>query len=208
MTKDTALRALGPRIVTDETGEYIALALQLIHERSLGEDSFWAPYIGVLPSTEEVDCLFSCSEDDLALLEGSGAVDMTRSMQRKLRAEYNTLEKRLIDPGLLERAVYSFEAFEWAMAMLFSRGIDLKNLQTLAMVPYADLLNHSPYASSYFYTSDIPFSSEKEVVLYADRNYARNDQVLISYGARSNDVLLQYYGFVQVRAKGCAPRPP
>jgi hypothetical protein len=35
------------------------------------------------------------------------------------------------------------------------------------------------YASSYFYTDSVPLSAEREVVLYADRAYARNDQVLI-----------------------------
>eukprot|EP00965_Chrysotila_dentata_P245199 6206416-Pleurochrysis_carterae.AAC.1 len=49
-------------------------------------------------------------------------------------------------------------------------------LQALALVPYADLLNHSPYSTAYFMVNNIPFSKEKEVTLYADRNYARNDQ--------------------------------
>ena len=66
----------------------------------------------------------------------------------------------------------------------------------LALVPYADLLNHSPYASSYFFYNSIPLSNEREVTLYSDRSYARNDQVLISYGQKSNAELLLLYGFV------------
>ena len=46
----------------------------------------------------------------------------------------------------------------------------------MALVPYADLINHSPYASSYFLTNQLPFSDEKEVTLYADRGYAKNAQ--------------------------------
>ena len=64
--------------------------------------------------------------------------------------------------------------------MLFSRAIDLREVGQLALVPYADLLNHSPYASSYFFYNSIPLSKKREVTLYADRNYAKNDQVLIS----------------------------
>ena len=63
-------------------------------------------------------------------------------------------------------------------------------------MPYADLLNHSPYAFSYFYYQSIPLSNEREVTLYADRSYAKNDQVLISYGQKSNAELLLLYGFV------------
>ena len=43
-------------------------------------------------------------------------------------------------------------------------------------MPYADLLNHSPYSSSNFMYQSIPFSKQREVVLYADRPYAANDQ--------------------------------
>ena len=51
--------------------------------------------------------------------------------------------------------------------MLFSRGISLKQADCLALVPYADLLNHSPYSQSYFMSNTLPFSDEWEVVLYA-----------------------------------------
>ena len=54
-----------------------------------------------------------------------------------------------------------------------------------------------------------------QVVLYADRNYARNDQVLISYGQKSNAELLLLYGFVvdrnlfdQVHLATQLPRQP
>ena len=51
--------------------------------------------------------------------------------------------------------------------MLFSRGISLKQADCLALVPYADLLNHSPYSQSYFMSNTLPFSDEWEVVFYA-----------------------------------------
>jgi hypothetical protein len=67
------------------------------------------------------------------------------------------------------------------MSMLFSRGVDLKDEDAgtgqLGLVPYADLLNHSPYSSSNFIYNSITFSKDKEVVPYADRPYAVNNQV-------------------------------
>merc|ERR1712182_166576 len=80
--------------------------------------------------------------------------------------------------------------------MLFSRAVNLQETREVGLVPYADLFNHSPYAASYFYFQNVPFTNEREVVLYADRNYAKNDQVLISYGQKSNAELLLLYGFV------------
>lgn len=68
--------------------------------------------------------------------------------------------------------------------MLFSRAIRLRSLkegETLAMVPYADLINHSPFSQAYIDAregGDWLFSSgEEEVILYADRGYRRMEQV-------------------------------
>ena len=38
-----------------------------------------------------------------------------------------------------------------------------------------------------------------QVVLYADRDYAKGDQVLITYGQKSNAELVLLYGFVVPR---------
>lgn len=198
MTKQVAQRVLGKGLVSDAMGEYIALALLLVYERSRGDDSAWAPYLNILPTAEEVGQSFTWNDNELALLQGSEVVSTTRSFQAKLQAEFDALHKSVLasDAGKELKEALTWDAFLWAMSMLFSRGIDLKKEQTLALVPYADLLNHSPYSTSYFMENDIPFSSEKEVVLYADRNYACNDQVLISYGQKSNAELLLLYGFV------------
>jgi histone-lysine N-methyltransferase SETD3 len=49
------------------------------------------------------------------------------------------------------------------------------------MVPYADLINHSPFSQSYIDAregGDWLFSGgEEEVILYADRGYRRMEQV-------------------------------
>ena len=68
--------------------------------------------------------------------------------------------------------------------MLFSRAIRLRSLQdgeALSLVPYADLINHSPFSQAYIDAregGDWLFSSgEEEVILYADRGYRRMEQV-------------------------------
>lgn len=49
------------------------------------------------------------------------------------------------------------------------------------MVPYADLINHSPFSRAYIdaqQSGDWLFKSgEEEVVLYADRGYRKMEQV-------------------------------
>jgi hypothetical protein len=71
------------------------------------------------------------------------------------------------------------------------------------MVPYADLINHSPFSQAYIdarEAGDWLFSSgEEEVILYADRGYRRMEQIYISYGQKSNAELLLLYGFAVER---------
>jgi hypothetical protein len=68
--------------------------------------------------------------------------------------------------------------------MLFSRAIRLRSLkegEALALVPYADLINHSPFSQAYIdagQAGDWLFSNgDEEVILYADRGYRRMEQV-------------------------------
>jgi histone-lysine N-methyltransferase SETD3 len=71
------------------------------------------------------------------------------------------------------------------------------------MVPYADLINHSPFSQAYIdarESGDWLFKTgEEEIILYADRNYRRMEQIYISYGPKSNADLLLLYGFAVER---------
>jgi hypothetical protein len=91
LTKASARKAIGKDVLSGDINEYLAIALQLIQERYLGEDSFWASYIGVLPETEEVNPTFTWSDEDLAFLEGSPVIAATKSLQMKLKMEYEAL---------------------------------------------------------------------------------------------------------------------
>mmetsp|Transcript_25821 Transcript_25821/g.73428 ORF Transcript_25821/g.73428 Transcript_25821/m.73428 type:complete len:580 (+) Transcript_25821:115-1854(+) len=212
LTKSSARKAVGKDVLPAEINEYLAIALQLIQERYvLGESSFWASYIGVLPETEEVNPTFTWSDDDLVFLEGSPVIAATRSLQMKLKSEFEALlggENGLVNkhPDRFPKEHFTYENWIWAFTMLFSRAIRLRSLkegETLAMVPYADLINHSPFSQAYIDAregGDWLFSSgEEEVILYADRGYRRMEQIYISYGPKSNAELLLLYGFAVER---------
>jgi len=212
MTKASARKALGKDVLPREINEYLAVACQLIHERCvLGEESYWKPYIDVLPETEEVNPTFTWNDDDLSFLNGSPVIAATKSLQMKLQREYEALlggEDGLCNkyPDRFPKEHFTYENWIWAFTMLFSRAIRLRSLkegETLAMVPYADLINHSPFSQAYIDAregGDWLFSSgEEEVILYADRGYRRMEQIYISYGQKSNAELLLLYGFAVER---------
>eukprot|EP00581_Thalassiosira_minuscula_P015367 CAMPEP_0183721608 /NCGR_PEP_ID=MMETSP0737-20130205/13829_1 /TAXON_ID=385413 /ORGANISM="Thalassiosira miniscula, Strain CCMP1093" /LENGTH=577 /DNA_ID=CAMNT_0025951645 /DNA_START=79 /DNA_END=1809 /DNA_ORIENTATION=- len=213
ITRKSARAALGKDALQDGINEYLAIACQLIHEKYvLGSKSFFAPYIGVLPETDEVNPTFTWPDEDLAFLEGSPVVAATRSLQMKLRREYDDLlgnpDNGLIAkfPDRFPAEHFTFENWEWAFTMLFSRAIRLRNLRVgerLAMVPYADLINHSAFSQAFIdarESGDWLFKDgDEEVILYADRGYRQMEQIYISYGQKSNAELLLLYGFALER---------
>jgi len=213
ITRKSARKALGKDALQEGINEYLAIACQLIHEKYvLGSESFFDPYIGVLPEVEEVNPTFTWPDEDLSFLEGSPVVAATRSLQMKLRREYDDLLSNP-DTGLIAKFPdrfpaehYTYENWVWAFTMLFSRAIRLRNLQVgerLAMVPYADLINHSAFSQAFIdarESGDWLFKSgEEEIILYADRGYRQMEQVYISYGQKSNAELLLLYGFALER---------
>lgn len=92
MTKRSARKALGRDVFSTDVNEYLVMACQLIHEKFvLGDESYWKPYMDVLPEVGEVNPTFSWSDEDLSFLEGSPVIAATRSLQMKLQREYDSL---------------------------------------------------------------------------------------------------------------------
>ena len=70
MTRRSARKALGKDALPEDINEYLAMACQLIREKYvMGEDSFYAPYMGVLPEVEEVNPTFTWPDEDLDKIE-------------------------------------------------------------------------------------------------------------------------------------------
>ena len=143
----------------------------------------------MLPEVHEVNPTFTWSDEDLEFLEGSPIIAATRSMQFKLRREYDALlggEDGLIAryPKKFPAEYYTIENWVWAFTMLFSRAIRLRNLvegEALAMVPYADLINHSAFSGAYVDArqsgSWLFKDGDEEIILYAERSYRKMEQV-------------------------------
>ena len=67
--------------------------------------------------------------------------------------------------------------------MLFSRAIRLRSLkegETLAMVPYADLINHSPSPNSNWTTV------KSKPILKTIKNIKKDQEITIDYGLNGN----------------------
>jgi len=212
MTIDASRLTFGEKIISNGLNEYLAIALHLIHEKFfMGDESFWKPYLDVLPEVEEVNPTFTWDDDDLSFMDGSPVVAATLSLKAKLEREYDAFLGG--DGGLCElypnrfpRDKFSLKNWQWAFTMLFSRAIRLRSLKAgecLALVPYADLINHSPFSGAYVDAREVGDwlfkDGTEEVILYSERGYRKMEQVHISYGPKSNAELLLLYGFALER---------
>lgn len=146
---------------------------------------------------------FIWTDAELDMLRGSPSYFASKSLRKKLESEYQELKSRVLlkneDKFPIEK--YSVELFLWAFVMLFSRAARLSSKiggEELALVPYADLMNHNPFSNTYIdaQTSGLPLISRtEEVAVYSDRSYKKFEQVFINYGEKGNADLLLLYGF-------------
>ncbi|GMH88665.1 hypothetical protein TrVE_jg3280 [Triparma verrucosa] len=191
-----------PSKITPSTNEYITIALTLIHLKYISPQNEFSPYLSILPSTDSVSPTFTWSDSDLFQLKGSPVTSATTSLKLKLQKEYDTF----VLNNNLDVEEFTYDRWLWSFTILFSRAIRLRNLQdgeSIALVPYVDLINHSPYSSAFVDAREkgdwLFKTGEEEVILYADRGYRKMEQVYISYGQKGNADLMLLYGFALER---------
>eukprot|EP01038_Epipyxis_sp_PR26KG_P014456 gene14456-19402_t len=203
LTRAVAQEFFGKTLIPDDMDEYIAIAVLLMSEKIKGSQSNWKPYFDILPDVASVYPSFIWTEAELDLLKGSPTYFASKSLRNKIENEYQQVKRDIILPykTMFPPEKFTFELFLWAFVMLLSRAARLSsklNGEELALVPYADLMNHNPYSNTYIdaQRSGMPLISRtEEVAVYSDRNYKKFEQVFINYGEKGNADLLLLYGF-------------
>lgn len=141
----------------------------------------YATYIRALP--RRTGGVLDWPEADVKnLLAGSPSQRAAYERQASVDAAIETIRADFpqLTPG----------ALRWAFDILFSRLIRLPTRGgELALVPWADMLNHKPGCQAYI------DDSGGKVCLSPDRAYKPGEQVFASYGTRPSSELLISYGF-------------
>lgn len=151
--------------ITADSSE--SLADRLAFEKSLGDDSEFAPFIDLYPSLEDL-------EDVMPRFWSPSRLDKVTDggqLQRRIKES----EREGIDP--------------WALACVNSRCNYLNDL-SYALTPVLDMLNHSPLVPTRAEVKDDNF------VLSIGNKVPVGKEVFISYGYLTNLETLSEYGFV------------
>lgn len=171
--------------------EWSAMAAFLAAEAAKGDQSEWAAYIRSLPDTS--GGALEWEEHEVGLLEGSPWLEEAKERRASVSRASAMIGEAVPDvKGLSDASLL------WAFSMLFSRLIRLdsgKASETIALIPWADLINHDSQTGSY-----VQLDGANGCVLRPDRVYEEGQQVYASYGDRSSGELLVSYGFVPPEA--------
>jgi len=203
MAKDTSISKLIIKNKLDLLSpKHSFLSTFLLTERRK-PDSFWRPYLDVLP--QEYDCLpIFYSEKELSWLEGAPFLDQVNDKIEDMKKDYNAIIE--VAPEMEE---FPFKEFCWARMTASSRifGLKIEGKKTDAFVPLAgntnkehdmemltllDMLNHRrPKQTSWAYDQE-----KAAFVIKAIDDIPRGEQVYDSYGKKCNSRFLMNYGFI------------
>ncbi|XP_071161470.1 actin-histidine N-methyltransferase-like [Mytilus edulis] len=200
MTTQTARDSvLGPLIGQDKMLQAmpsILLALHLLCEKKIPE-SFWKPYIDVLPDSYCTPLYFT--EDEIKLLKGSpvqsDCYNQLKNIARQYAYFYRLFQNLPTTSKLPIKDCFTFEDYRWAVSTVMTRQNQIPTPDgskiTFGLIPMWDMCNHCNGTITTDYNMESDCSD-----CFALKEFKQGDQISIFYGARSNAELLVHNGFV------------
>ncbi|XP_074358475.1 fructose-bisphosphate aldolase-lysine N-methyltransferase, chloroplastic isoform X2 [Apium graveolens] len=175
-------------VLGNEVSDNAKLAIVILVEQKLGQDSEWAPYISRLPRLGNLNSTIFWSNDDLEMIEESSLYQETIKQKTQIEEDFLAIKPALQHfPSLVQEV--TLKEFKHAYGLVSSRA--WTSTKGVSMIPFADFLNHDGISEADVLCDEAKQLSE----VIADRNYAPGDQVMIRYGKYSNQTLLLDFGF-------------
>ena len=193
----------------------VRLACRLLQEKKKGEESEYAAYAATLPNRVDTSPIHY---DDAAIadVQYPPAMSEIKEMQAACRKWHETLREKA--PEALGAAYFDYEAFANAVGVVHSRTYGVASAEDnagyfRALLPLADMLNHGGDIVTGLTrdektgevtdmtieaTDNVAWSTlgdDGVIQFAATRDIAEGEEALMSYGERSNDHFLIYYGF-------------
>ena len=151
-------------------------------------DSFWLPYLRILPEKYSNFPIFY-TEEEKEWLKGSPFLDQVKEKIDDIKEDYNTISRAV--PEFLQFSVQEFSKVRMAVSSRIF-GMQIDSVKTDGFVPLADMLNHRrPRQTSWNYDQE-----RQGFIIEALENIERGAEVLDSYGKKCNSRFLLNYGFI------------
>ncbi|QBM87711.1 SET domain-containing protein [Metschnikowia aff. pulcherrima] len=173
------------------------VSLFLVLETARGTDSFWKPFIDMLPEIEELLlCPLVWKVMKMPQADKLWAM-LPRSTRKHSESVLVRFEKDMHVVSLLlqDTAFFSTKTFLWAWMCINSRCLYMEVPQAkdaadnFTMAPYVDFLNHLSEDQCGIKIDALGFQ------VFTSTSYKPGDELYFSYGPHSNEFLLCEYGF-------------
>lgn len=180
--------------------KHIFLMVFMLVDRQ-NPDSFFKPYYDILPDTLHNMPIF-WKPHELQYLEGSYLLEQIDERNSAVESDYNAICS-VYSPF---RSICTLDEFKWSRMCVCSRnfGLVVNGIQTAALVPYADMLNHyRPRETKWQFDDNL-----QAFTVVSLQEFHSGDQVYDSYGRKCNHRFLLNYGFSvenNVEADGFCP---
>ncbi|XP_008056271.1 SET domain-containing protein 4 [Carlito syrichta] len=183
----------------------LVLCTFLVSEKHAGDQSPWKPYLEILPKVYTCPVCLEPEVVNLLPEPLKGKAEEQRAHVQEFFASSRDFFSSL-QPLFVEAvdSIFSYSALLWAWCTVNTRAVYLRQrqqeclsveLDTCALAPYLDLLNHSPDAQ-------VKAAFNEETRCYEIRttsSWRKHEEVFICYGPHDNQKLLLEYGFVSIR---------
>eukprot|EP01041_Mallomonas_annulata_P009302 gene9302-19309_t len=169
----------------------------LLYELWRGEQSFWTPYFNVLP--KYIPNLSQFTAEELSELQHLEFEKEVRATQEKIQANYYRFIS-ICKSFWPEVTKISLDTYKWVVAVVDSRALRFKGKVHLS--PVADMFNYKPHSASRssqageFFLTHHQLQSNGSLIITSDRDCLANEQLFEDYGDNSDQIYLQYHGFV------------
>lgn len=150
-------------------------------------NSDFKSYYEILPPNLNNIPLF-WTKKQLKMLEGSPIITDIKLKNNKIRGEYNIIVEYAPEFKILA----NFERYKYVRCLVSSRNfsINVDGVSSQAMAPLADMFNHKrPCKTKWGYEND-------EFFVKSTEDIGSNEEIMDSYGLKSNNAYFIHYGFV------------
>ncbi|KAI8378001.1 uncharacterized protein BYT42DRAFT_496807 [Radiomyces spectabilis] len=163
------------------------LSLFLVQQKLLGNQSFYAPYLDILP--DHIMTPFFYNDEDLHYLTNTNIANTVKERKQAIYQDYERALQVLADT--VNKQEYTWERFLWAYSVLSSRAfpyslVDPQHTEgSEVLFPLLDALNHKPNTKITWVrsgdeeTGTLTFVSGQQV--------AAGEQMYNNYGPKSNE---------------------
>lgn len=173
----------------------VVLVLHLLNEYSKGENSFWAPYLAILP--KKILPVLTFDKANLNSLLASSHLFEALKIIRAIARQYSYFFKRLQKTSLPLIKDFTFEYYCWGVSIVCSRQNEIPSFDRKvcpspsihALIPILDMCNHNR-------TSNQAIFEDNLSLLYASKELNVNEEITINYGCRSSGEFYIHNGFV------------